>query len=123
MLTVTGVRQTCSILTQLSLPLKPQRPTVVRMVPGHRYAYLNYGVYDAFKTVPSVAGAATRLERRGIFVLGQLVQMSENDLRGYGFMSDEIISDMKAHLATVKLGFGMRAPAWNRSFTSLSPAP
>ena len=120
---VGGMRQAAAQLmpssTQLTLQLiTSQRPSVVRLAPRNCYSYLNHGVHDVFKTVPSVTHAAIKLERRGIFVLGQLVQMSEDDLRRFPFLNAAIVEDMKSHLATVNLAFGMRAPAWNRSFRS-----
>jgi hypothetical protein len=123
---IAGARQAAldPFLTQLSLPLMmPPPPAVLRMTPSHRHPYLDHGVYDAFKTVPTVVRAAMKLEKHGILVLGQLVQMSEDDLRSYAFIDDVIIAEMKAHLAAIKLGFEMRAPAWNRRFAGSGAVP
>jgi hypothetical protein len=102
---------------QLFLPLpSPRPPNIVRLLRRDRYNFLDYGVHDTFYDVPEAAAAALKLEREGIYVLGQLLQMVEDDLRAFSFMDEASVSAMKRRLATIDLTFGMRAPAWNRSY-------
>jgi hypothetical protein len=105
---------------QLRLPLsEPIPPSLVRLAPKYRHAYLDYGVYDTFRDLPRLAGAALNIENRGVYVLGQLVQMSEEKVRAFPFMSDTILADMKKHLAIIDFGFGMRIPSWNEKVRGL----
>jgi hypothetical protein len=105
---------------QLSLPLSPpRRPNVVRLVPPLRRAFLDYGVYDQFYDLPGAAKAALKLEENGIFLLGQLLQMSDDAILAFPFMNETILETMKKDLARFDLSFGMRHPAWNRRYRSV----
>jgi hypothetical protein len=105
---------------QLTLPFDPpRRPNVVRIVPPIRRAFLDYGVYDQFCEEPKAARAALKLESSGVFVLGQLLQMSEERVRAFPFINDAALETMKANLKKVDLCFGMRDPQWNRRMRSV----
>ena len=67
-----------------------------------------------FYDLPDAARAALRLEDEGVHMLGQLVQMSAEDVRRYSFVDDRAFSAMEGRLAEIDLCFGMRYPAWNR---------
>jgi hypothetical protein len=102
---------------QYLLPLaEPPRSSVVTFLSRDRYGFLDYGVHDTFYSVPNSAAAARKLERQGIYVLGQLVQMSEANLRRFPFMNDSVVEAMKKQLAKIGLMFNVRAPAWNKSY-------
>jgi hypothetical protein len=109
------------ILTvQLDLPLPvPQRPQIVRIVPALRRAFLDYGVYDQFCEVADAARAALALEKSGVYLLGQLVQLTEERMLAYPFVDSAILAAMKSNLAKIDLCFGMRHPAWTRRMQSL----
>jgi len=110
---------------QLPLPLAPpRRSNIVRFAPRHRYPYLDYGVYDTFRSVPEVAKAALKLEANQILLLGQLVQLSEEQVRAFSFMKEDTLRIMKVELAAMGLGFATRVPSWNKRLDSLvSVAP
>jgi hypothetical protein len=93
-----------------------QRLAVVRLAPLRQRAYLDYGVYDVFKDIPGAAKPALKLEAKGIWILGLLVQLSENDVRRLVSVSDETLERMKRRLARIDFGFDMRIPWWNREY-------
>jgi hypothetical protein len=102
--------------TQLLLPLgKPQRRFPVRFVPRNRRVYLDYGVYDTFRNLPEVAKTALKLEAKGFNLVGQLVQLSEEQVRAFSFIDERTLKRMKDHLAKVAFCFGMEISFWNRS--------
>lgn len=101
---------------------QPRRPTVVRLIPPRRNVYLDYGVYDVFRRVPGAARPALRLQKNGILLLGQLVQLSEEEVRAMAAVNDDMLSRMKRHLATIDFGFDMRAPAWEREYRAFTAA-
>lgn len=106
--------------SQLPLPLiQPTRPVVVRFAPRSSHVYLDYGVFDMFRDVPGLSGAAMKLEANDIYVLGQLVQLPEERLRAYPFITDRIVSVLRAQLAPLGLDLGMRIPSWYREFKHL----
>jgi hypothetical protein len=74
---------------------------------------------DMFADYPDARRAAIRLERHGIILVGQLVQLTEAELLKLKFMSPEIIAEMKEQLWSVRLRFGMSVPFWNRRATDL----
>ena len=109
-----------SLNCQLTLSLtSPQRPTVVRFVPRHRHPYLARGVYDTFCDVRGAEKAALKLEANRIFLVGQLVQLSEEEAGAFQFMDQDTLRIMKDELAALGLGFGTRVPSWNAEFKSL----
>lgn len=102
---------------QLTLPFAAsKRPNVLRVVPRHGRAYLDYGVYDCFHDVRGAAKAALRLEAIGVLLIGQLIQRSEEQMRALPFMTEESLQAMREELAIFGLGFGARVPWWNRRF-------
>jgi len=108
---------TATYALQLSLPLMvSSNATVLRIAPRRRYAYLDYGVYDVFRDLPLAAGPALRLEAKGVSILGQLVQLSENEVRTLASVDEETIDAIKRRLALVGFGFDMRVPDWNREY-------
>jgi hypothetical protein len=96
--------------------LTPLEPVVVRFVPLRKRAYLDYAVYDVFKDLPGAAKPALKLQAKGIWLLGLLVQMSENDVRAVASVGDETLERMKRRLAVIDFGFDMRIPWWNREY-------
>jgi hypothetical protein len=121
-LLTTGRRGTDNIpiafkFCQLHLPFTNARPQAfVRLAPRSSHIYLDYGVYDTFRDVPRAAKAARKLEANRIYVLGQLVQLTEDQIREFHFIDNETIEVMKRHLATIKFSFGMRIPSWYSEF-------
>lgn len=108
-------RDVCCRDCQLTLPFEfPPPSTPVHIVPALRRAFLDYEIYDIFHDIPDVARAALRLEKKGVRMLGQLVQMSPEDVRRHSFIGDQAFAAMEARLAEIDLRFGMRHPAWNR---------
>jgi hypothetical protein len=106
---------------QLPLPLElPRRPSLARIVPAIRRAFLDYGVYEQFRDEPESFDAALQLEKSGIYMLGQLIQMSEDQLRAYSFINDRVLQSMKANLARFDLGLDTRHPPWNRRMKSIA---
>lgn len=76
---------------QLTLPFAPPHPlNIVRFVPPHRRGFLDYGVYDSFRNVPGAGHAAHQLEAMRIYLVGQLVQLTEEQVRAYPFMDDRL---------------------------------
>jgi hypothetical protein len=96
--------------------MNPQPSNVVRFAPRNRHAYLNYGVYDVLRDVPSAAKAGLVLQQRGVYLLGQLVQMTEEELLSVPSIDAPAIEGMKDRLGKIDFGFGMRIPSWNRNF-------
>jgi hypothetical protein len=110
---------------QLPLPLAcPRRTNVVRFAARRRIPYLDFGVYDTFQHIAGAKAAALKLESREIFVIGQLVQMTEEQVRSLAFVDDEALRLMKEELAAMGLGFGCRVPSWTRRYQAfLAIAP
>jgi hypothetical protein len=123
MLVTDTTRRISAIDCQLTLPFAmPQRPNIVRFLPRHQYSCLAYGVYDTFENVPEAAKAAQQLEANHIFLIGQLVQLTEEQVRAFPFMNDTIIRVMKDELEVAGLGFGTRVPSWNKRFRTVLAA-
>lgn len=105
---------------QLPLPFKtPERPAVVKLAPKASHVYLNYGVYDVFRDVPILANPAVRFEANDISLLGELVQIPENALRTFSFVTTEVVSELRRHLSQLGLDVGMSIPSWNRDYRRL----
>ena len=77
--------------------------------------YLDLGIHDVFRAVPAALGAARRLERKGIYLLGQLVQMSRAELTMRRFADEGVAVLMSEHLTKVGFRFGMHLPVWERT--------
>jgi hypothetical protein len=108
------------MVTQLSfLFMNRTQSVVVKLVPRDKLFMLDFGIYDLFRNVACLTKFADRLERVHIYAVGQLVQMSEADLREYSFVSDETITAIKDELSKSRLSLGMAAPSWTRSHRSL----
>ena len=105
---------------QLPLPLAPQPSPFVRIVPHHRRPCLDYGVYDTFHDVPNASKAALKLENHHILLIGQLVQLSEAQVRD--LVDEGSFHAIEKELIFLGLGFGTRIPFWNRKFRSLLAA-
>jgi hypothetical protein len=105
------------IADQFPLPfMTPKRPQIVRLIPKTRYGCLDYGVRAFFSESPSAAKLARKLETKGILYLGQLLQMSEDDVRATGTGDQAAIDAMKRELGRAGLGFDTRAPDWTREY-------
>lgn len=98
------------------LDIKPARPTVVRLATRKNLVYLDFSVYDIFRTLSSeIASVSLKLEDHGYRLLGELVQATEEELLELPFMNYEVIGIMKCHLRRTNFEFGMQIPHWNRS--------
>jgi hypothetical protein len=86
---------------------------IVSFAPRACHVYLDYGVYDSFRDTRA-AKAALRLQRNGIWLIGQLVQLSEAELCSVPGVDSAAVQTMKERLATVNLGFDTPVPSWNR---------
>ena len=94
--------------------LRRPRSSVVGFVPRSRGMYLDYGVYDVFRDLPDAADVALRLEAKGVWMLGFLVQMSERDVQRLGLAATPTLDAMKLHLSKIGMAFEMNIPWWNR---------
>jgi hypothetical protein len=93
--------------------MKSESSSVVSLAPRACHAYLDYGVYDSFRDTRA-AKAALRLQGNGIWLIGQLVQLSESEVCSVPGVDDAALQAMKQRLATINLGFDTRVPTWNR---------
>jgi hypothetical protein len=120
------VRQSCEnqlrALDQIELPgLQPQRSNIVHLVPRPHHICLDYGIVDLFRSEgPEVKKATHQLRGKNIIYLGQLVQLSEEELLGYSFMDRAILQTMREALTKYGFKFGASIPWWNREFEASS---
>src|SRR5262249_14303600 len=89
------------------------RSNITRLAPPLRDAYLDYDLIDTFRDIPGAARAARTLEKRGLTVIGQLIQKSEEEIRQV--VGQAATESMRAHLAKIDLAFDMRAPRWSKA--------
>ncbi len=81
-------------------------------------------MYDTFQHIAGARKAAVKLETNEVFVIGQLVQMTEDQVRAVPFMDDETLRLIRDELAAMGLGFGYRVPSWSRHYRAfLAIAP
>jgi len=92
----------------------PEPENVVSLVDRRCLTYLDHGVYDVFRDFQEISSAAIALEKAGIYLIGQLVQLRERDLQILRGVSSEATRDMAVILKQLGLGFNMHLPAWNR---------
>jgi hypothetical protein len=88
---------------------------VIPLLGQRRQRYLDFGVYDFFRDIPKASRAARGLERVGVCLLGQLVQLREADLGILKCMTPAAIEAIRDNLASVGLSFDMYLPLWNRA--------
>ena len=102
---------------QLLLPFVfPSHANVVRIVPRHYHAFLDNGVHDCFYHLRGLAKVALKLEAAGIWMIGHLVQLTDEEMRAFPFMTERALNTMQTELARFRLGFGTRVPWWNRRY-------
>ena len=97
---------------QLSF-MTPQRPKVVRFLPRSNQLYLDYSVGSVFSGVPELRDIGHKIADHPYrcFLLGQLIQMTEEDvLRTFPFVDDVHLDLMKRHLGLAQLSFGTFVP-------------
>jgi hypothetical protein len=87
---------------------------IVQYVSQPRQMYLDYGVYDTFRDEPGLVNPSRKLERQGIRLIGNLVQMSREELATFSFLDADTLDQMEAQLALAGLRFGMNIPWWGR---------
>lgn len=103
-----------SATVQLSFDLMDSASSnIIRLAPPHRDVYLDYGLVDIFRGVPSAKRAARKLERQGLSVIGQLIQKTEREISS--IVGEVAAETMREHLAKIELGFDMRAPRWSKA--------
>lgn len=90
-----------------------RRNNVIGIIPRHSYACLDYGIYDTFRTIPKLRSTALRIQKSGLYHLGELVQLTEEEARNRYDLSDDTVDAMKDHLAVASLRFNMRVPGWS----------
>jgi hypothetical protein len=88
---------------------------VVPLLCRRQQRYLDVGVYDFFRDIPGAASAALGLEKAGIYLLGQLVQLRKADLVILKCVTPKASETIENNLGAVGLGFGMYLPLWNRA--------
>ena len=99
---------------QLSFSFMLPPNNVIKLAPRSSHPYLNYGVYDILRIDRKLVKPALRLEQRYIFAIGQLVQLTEEQVQAFEFINDETFDRMRAQLNKMKLDFGMRIPSWTK---------
>ena len=88
---------------------------VVRFAPRHTHAYLDCGIYEVLRSDPRLVKVAEALEAEHIYVLGQLVQLSEERISEFDFLDASTREILRNYLIdTTGLNFGMRIPSWSR---------
>jgi hypothetical protein len=113
-----------SICRQLALPLQPHRPSnIVRLVPRTRLSHLGYAVCDLFCNVPDARKVARGFAKQKVWYVGQLVQLSPEQIKAFPFMTDELYTILEAKLKEHKLGFGSLVPSYNRSRRGMPMLP
>jgi hypothetical protein len=102
---------------------KENANNVIDFPPSERFDYLTYGVYDTFRGNPLLKKAGLKFERHGYYVLGQLVQLTEDRVRAFSFLDSAILCQISEHIRPLGLRFGMYLPTWNRRFKYLPNLP
>lgn len=87
---------------------------VVRLVPPRLQQWLSYTLKDLSASEPELADTVRQLERSGVTYLGDLVQMSEDQLRALPFMSEQSLAGIRTFLSRARLGFDSALTRWNR---------
>ena len=106
---------------QLTFELDAVRQTLLPYLSRTTLQYLEYGVFDTFGDIPKARKAAVKLEKLGVVVIGQLVQLRPGVLLSYNFITDEIYQLMSDRLSKAGLKFGLNLPHWNRAHPSAPP--
>jgi hypothetical protein len=116
--------QTSTPGRQLALPLQPIRSSnVVRLVPRTRLEHLGYAVCDIFFNVREARAVARGFAKQKVWYVGQLVQLTSEQVKAFPFMTDELYEILEAKLKEHKLGFGCLVPSYNRSRRDMPMLP
>jgi len=87
---------------------------VVSMPSRRAVRWLDYGVFDMLRDCGPARAAAIELEENGVYLLGQLVQLTRDDISLLRHVTDPGIDAIEAELATMGLRLGMNIPSWTR---------
>ena len=104
-----------ALLKQIRAKAAALRPpgNIVKLVTHRSEPYLDYTIAGYFDDCPELRRAARVLEfDHGIYLIGQLVNMTEAELRIFPSMSDDVIAKFSTELARIGLGFGMHLNRW-----------
>lgn len=103
------VSRVSPLLIQLSMEFEKK---VVRFVPKNRIHVLNHHITNLF--IPGnrrFTRVALKLRAADIVQLGDLIQMSEEEFRGYT-SSESIVEYTKTRLNELGFGFDFETPGW-----------
>lgn len=100
---------------QLDLGLPRSSPNLLRFAPRRAYAFLDFGLIALFGGDPQTRRAALRLERRGVWTIGDLISCPR-PLVVSAVERDAVALDLiEAQLREFDLGFGYAVPNWRGS--------
>ncbi|MDP3737498.1 MAG: hypothetical protein Q8R02_08910 [Hyphomonadaceae bacterium] len=104
--------ETRQLTLPFDLPISQRR--LECFVPLAKYRYLNYGLLDLLGNVPDVRRSLQRLERLGVWIIGDLVLCSPGAIRQAIGRNDLALAGIRAGLAELGLELGMSLPSWHR---------
>ncbi|MEM1195664.1 MAG: hypothetical protein AAGH57_06135 [Pseudomonadota bacterium] len=89
------------------------QPTVINMPRASAARYLDYGVYEFFEDVEAAEESAAALDDAGVYLVGQLVQLDEQQLVLVRGVSREGIKSIREELRRYRLDLGLHLPQWS----------
>lgn len=108
---------------QLELDLAESRPRIVKFAPRRAYAFLDYGIITLFGADPLTRRAALRLERRGVWTIGDLISCPRQLVFATIERDAVALNLIEEQLREFDIEFGAAIPLWRGSqgFCELTP--